>query len=242
MPVQDSEGYEEQRGSIVPGIAGAAIGGAAGAIGVHQHYKNKAGAAEAVTKAQSEARALVQACADEALMPAGVPNPVKDDWERLVEKPMTTTKKHAGTSWLGDPKGLRDDVRLANQREKQLLKLNKKVHTIKGNIASAEGEFVKKHLGADLKTAETQLHNLAAEHITHVHNLTPAIEGAEEVMQAAKGKGSLGKVIAGGAALAAVGGIAAQAMFGQAERPRNSMAERVRAEEAARQQQGAQIG
>lgn len=167
---------------------------------------------------------------------------VSRDWERLVTQRMDAPHLEQRPKFLERllGNGGQEDqwIKAANARETNLHALNGQYHDTVKALQDGVGAPRKVMLEKKLGQLRGQLEKAAAEHIGIVHGMSEDGKTLlKEVEGAAKGKGSLGKAIAGGAVVAAVAGLGAQALFGRAERPHNSHAARIRAQKAAAQPQ-----
>lgn len=242
MALDDSYTEEQQQGSIIPGIAGAAVGGATGAVlGYKSSQKNAARGLTLNEAAQGTPLGLVKEhMAAEGLASHTGDKKITDAWEHYTQGSLTKPKepKHQWTDNRQTRTAKNNDYRNARnifEARVERDRLKEKVNGF-GDTVSHESNLA----AQELKVAEAHLHNTVAECIAETHNLKPLEEKiAKEVGEVTKKmpKGGFGKAAVVGTALAAVAGFGAQAMFGGASRPHNTHAARIRAQQAAAQQQ-----
>lgn len=231
---------EESKGSIIPAVGGAAVGGTAGAVWGYRNSQKKAARGLTIDKAaHGTPLGLVKEHMAEA---KAEDTSLAQEWKRLVEEPMSQAPQRPSYG-IGDSVEYKKAADLSFRSESEVYKLNRQYHELSGRAATHAENAAKRVLEKQAASLEAQLHNAAAEHLVTARKLKPLSKEILKDMEGVTGKlprGGVGKTIAGAAALATVGGLAAQAFFGRAERPHPSHAARIRTEQAAAQQEQGQ--
>lgn len=222
MVSNQESSVETVMGSILPGMGGAVIGGAAGAVWGHNAAKRQLlRHATLGTAIENTPLALVKQHKAALEQEIGGDKGVREDWSRMVEGKMRRLPPSRRSDREEGQQGR--ETQAWWERESKVYEANRDYHLLAESGAD----------GVQIAAAEGRLHTLAAQHIVETRKLKPLAE--ETVQQLGTLTRSMPNVpmrraIIGGVALAAVGGMATQALLGHAERPRNSHAERVRAE------------
>lgn len=243
MAQDDQTPSEDPKGSIIPAVGGAAVGGTAGAVWGYRNSQKKAARGLTIDKAAHGTHlGLVKEHIEAAEKGHVADTGLAAEWKRLVEEPMTQAPQRQ-TSGIDDSVAYKKAADLSFRSESEVYKLNKQHHELSARLDAHQENAGKRVLEKQAAKLEAQLHNAAAEHLVSSRGLKRLDDTILKDMGGVTGKlprGGAGKTIAGAAVLATVGGLAAQAFFGRAERPHPSHAARIRAEQAAASQQQGQ--
>lgn len=238
---------EESKGSIIPAVGGAAVGGTAGAVWGYRSSQKKAAAGLSIENAaHGTPLGLVKehiAAAEKRHIPD---TGLAEEWNRLTQGNMEKPSRPSpavGAKWSEQVKlqqHYRGELGVYS-RQQAYDEIEKRLQEYTGK--HGEHAPVVMDVRQQLSEAEAALHNAAAEHLVTSRKLKPLGKDILKDMEGITSKlprGGAGKTIVGATVLATVGGLAAQAFLGRAERPHPSRAARVRAEQAAVQQEQGQ--